>query len=729
MSLYQRILCAFLVGCCGLSLLGCSGGGALSQEELKRLALSRPSDEEDESPAATPPKQPTSAGKKAEKTVKGGAENAPAASSSKPDAATKKTSLTTQAGPTQQRPKGGPPRVGTVGDAPSSDTNNTSRVENNASNVQTATDMATQPPQTLAEQHEITLRGLQRIADGLEAYAKEHRRYPAPAIYDSTGKPLLSWRVLLLPYLGHSDLYEKFRQDEPWDGPHNGPLLEQMPVEYRAAHRWDTRTNYLVPFGANSAFRAGNGTPIRKFEDGPQNTVLVVEVDDALAVEWTRPSELEISLSQPLNGLGELREGLFLSVWGQGQVLAVKSSLAANYVKGIFTIDGGEPLKASDFGRPAGQVLSSAAPRQTSTSSASSGSGPSVEQTLAGSGAQVAELDDVRQTKRVITQPDLPTSRASKSGPSSSLGGSADRSVAEQQLFPVPNGTDLSSAEKELKQLYREQLGKISSVTVQRTLADLLLKDMDHFEPGSAQAYVAAKTALRLASRSGDVRLSLRAWETLRGMYQIDATDQRFALIEQLIRGKLTSADLKSLKPLIDTAVEEAIGNDQFSRGLGVVAMAYRVATARNDSALQSHFSDQQKMIEEHQAEYLRVKKILESNDLRETDQDSNFIVGRYFCYIKGDWSAGLPLLARGRDPQLAALSQVELNGAASTEERVKLAQGWWQIAQANSGTRRRNIELHTLDLYRQVKDELSTGLVRTQIEHRIRQLERGLAD
>ena len=52
------------------------------------------------------------------------------------------------------------------------------------------------------------------------------------AIYSKDGKPLLSWRVMLLPGLERGKLYEQFHLDEPWDSPHNIKLLPKMPEEY-----------------------------------------------------------------------------------------------------------------------------------------------------------------------------------------------------------------------------------------------------------------------------------------------------------------------------------------------------------------------------------------------------------------------------------------------------------------------------------------------------------------
>ena len=58
---------------------------------------------------------------------------------------------------------------------------------------------------------------------------------PKAAISDKDGRPGLSWRVAILPYLGQKSLYEKFKLDEPWDSPHNKPLLAEMPEVFAPA--------------------------------------------------------------------------------------------------------------------------------------------------------------------------------------------------------------------------------------------------------------------------------------------------------------------------------------------------------------------------------------------------------------------------------------------------------------------------------------------------------------
>ena len=63
-------------------------------------------------------------------------------------------------------------------------------------------------------------------------YNGTYGRLPPAVVYGEDGKPLHSWRVLLLPFIEQQALYEEFRLDEPWDSPHNIALLPRMPLTY-----------------------------------------------------------------------------------------------------------------------------------------------------------------------------------------------------------------------------------------------------------------------------------------------------------------------------------------------------------------------------------------------------------------------------------------------------------------------------------------------------------------
>ncbi|MBY0229411.1 MAG: DUF1559 domain-containing protein [Gemmataceae bacterium] len=122
-------------------------------------------------------------------------------------------------------------------------------------------------------------------------------KLPAQAICDKAGKPLLSWRVAILPYLEQTLLYEQFKKDEPWDSPHNKKLIPRMPRIYLAPGRKDLKpgeTPYQVFTGRETPFDRSD--LMRKFitiADGLSNTVAIAEA--AKGVAWTRPEDLAVT--------------------------------------------------------------------------------------------------------------------------------------------------------------------------------------------------------------------------------------------------------------------------------------------------------------------------------------------------------------------------------------------------------------------------------------------------
>src|SRR5262249_39906828 len=62
----------------------------------------------------------------------------------------------------------------------------------------------------------ISANNLKQLALAMHFYHDVHKRLPGPAIVDRNGKPLLSSRVAILPYVEQNALYKEFKLDEPW---------------------------------------------------------------------------------------------------------------------------------------------------------------------------------------------------------------------------------------------------------------------------------------------------------------------------------------------------------------------------------------------------------------------------------------------------------------------------------------------------------------------------------
>lgn len=144
---------------------------------------------------------------------------------------------------------------------------------------------------------------LKVLGNALERYHEAKGSYPPAALVDKDGRPTLSWRVALLPYLGEDNLYKEFRLDEPWDSLHNKKLIKRLPKAFKAPHSWHKgRTHDLVFTGMNTVFEGKNGT--RKADiDGKTILLVLTATEDNESIYWTKPADLEYVDSKPIPNL------------------------------------------------------------------------------------------------------------------------------------------------------------------------------------------------------------------------------------------------------------------------------------------------------------------------------------------------------------------------------------------------------------------------------------------
>jgi hypothetical protein len=154
--------------------------------------------------------------------------------------------------------------------------------------------------------HTQLLNRLKTVALAMAEYEQAHCTLPPAAVYDPGGRPLLSWRVLLLPYLEQEVLYRQFRLNEPWDSLHNRTLLSQKPDVYALPGPNSPPEPFLtccqVLVGEDTVFAGRQGAPLADIKNGVGRTLLVVEA--AQAVPWTQPADLPYAADRPLPELG-----------------------------------------------------------------------------------------------------------------------------------------------------------------------------------------------------------------------------------------------------------------------------------------------------------------------------------------------------------------------------------------------------------------------------------------
>ena len=152
---------------------------------------------------------------------------------------------------------------------------------------------------------------LKQIALALLNYHQANGCFPPAYIADKNGKPMHSWRVLILPYMEMNALYNAYDFTEPWDGPKNKKLLATAlqgyvcPSDPNAYAPGATQTSYVAVVGRNAAWAGEKSRKLGPvdFPGGASNTIMVVEVANS-GIPWMEPRDL--SLDALASGRGQV---------------------------------------------------------------------------------------------------------------------------------------------------------------------------------------------------------------------------------------------------------------------------------------------------------------------------------------------------------------------------------------------------------------------------------------
>ena len=190
---------------------------------------------------------------------------------------------------------------------------------------------------------------LHSIGLALHNYHDAHGCFPPAYIADTNGRPMHSWRVLILPYLDQQELYARYDFNEPWNGPHNAQLAEEFSTLkiFRCPRDSGAGTSYAAVIGPHTCWQGSNPCHIQDITDGTSNTLLVVEVHDS-GIHWMEPRDLHVAQMAPTinpiggQGISSPHEGGAYGLIADGSVRFLSESIPAGDVRLLYERDDGE---------------------------------------------------------------------------------------------------------------------------------------------------------------------------------------------------------------------------------------------------------------------------------------------------------------------------------------------------------------------------------------------------
>ncbi len=292
----------------------------------------------------------------------------------------------------------------------------------------------------------------------------------------------------------------------------------------------------------------------------------------------------------------------------------------------------------------------------------------------------------------------------------------ADKAFKASDLPAPPSAADQAAADKLVKDVYKSELAKTTQAD-KTALAAKLLDEGRQTTSDPAAKFVLLRTARDLAADSGDVATAMAAVDAAGESFNLEIVEMKITALNRA--GKPVSASIGSdIIAAAMTVVDQIIATDQFNELGKLVAIADLPAVRASPNqaaALRARITEARTVA----TQFDKAKAALEKLKNDPANPEANLTAGRYMCFLKGDWTNGLPLLAKGSDAPLKTQAAADLAIPADVDGFKKLADTWWTISETQDPASRRQVQLHASDWYEKASEGLS-GLAKTIAEKRV---------
>jgi uncharacterized protein with PIN domain len=286
---------------------------------------------------------------------------------------------------------------------------------------------------------------------------------------------------------------------------------------------------------------------------------------------------------------------------------------------------------------------------------------------------------------------------------------------------PVPSAADRAKALKEIHSLFHRQYAARDPEEKQKFAAQLVKQGLET-DGDAAARYVLLSEAMETARQVADAEMALRAMDALAASFQVDGDKMRLDLLSSFLRTAGTDEQRKGLLDLCVALAQKAVDKDDYEFALRCMGLALSVARKTGSDELQMYVKRRRAQIEYARKQYAETRTAAARLAGNSHDADANLAMGKFFCFAKGDFERGLPLLAKGADQDLKQLAQRELGQLQDAQAQAELADAWWELASDENDQAKMQILDHARKWYEKAHPHLK-GIAKTRVETRLGQL------
>jgi len=296
---------------------------------------------------------------------------------------------------------------------------------------------------------------------------------------------------------------------------------------------------------------------------------------------------------------------------------------------------------------------------------------------------------------------------------------------------PVPSADARNAAAALVKDVYGEEYATAANSEQKAALAQKLLQAAKGMQQGTANQYELLRVAWDLATQAGDAQLAMQITDEIVRVYAVDAPNARLATIKTTDKFARSSAQRAALATATLQLADEAADADDYDRATELASLGLAAARKARDGELVKQIVAREKQIKEAAEIHAKAQVALETLENDPANPAANQAAGEYYCFVKKDWTKGVPMLALGTEAAFKSLAIRELklsaalrgqNISAFPSEQAELGDTWWDLGEKHDEDMKRKLRSRAAYWYRQASPNLR-GLVKQKCDKRLEQV------
>lgn len=293
------------------------------------------------------------------------------------------------------------------------------------------------------------------------------------------------------------------------------------------------------------------------------------------------------------------------------------------------------------------------------------------------------------------------------------------------ERLPWPSAERLDNAQRTLRETLKDEYASARKPEDRLLLARKLLAQALGMTAVDSECLAMLREAADLAARAGESTLVLEAVDAQAVRFVFPA-DERLRLLVLAVTKPASLESALTAGDALCALAEDSIEIDDYAFAQRATKEADASARRLKDPAFAARTKQLLSRVKLLDDEFKKVGEV--TTDLLNTmPADAHLRLGRFQCFIKGDWSRGLPHLAAGDDAELKAAAQAELGADTVSSTPLKIADGWYDVSQKQRGSAKEELQAHALAWYRRAAATLQ-GPARLKLDKRLEELERAVS-